>query len=555
MSGAEPADAPAAERLGLWGRLREAGEGRLLPAVVSWLCCIVLGWFVAGVLVAPVAASTIYPRWQALVGAAVLVVGVIVAVGLSGGLVRWLEQHPWVRRGLGLLWLTALGATMVRVGLAIWAPTGWDSAMVEEWSYGMVHGGADSETLSWMINLYPNNSLLVAALTRWYELCAAVGITGRATGAVLITAMAMTAAFAIGYLTTRRVAGPTAGYVYAVLLTPFLAVSPYAAVAYSDTIGMLFPITIIYLFVRLLDADRLWVRGLLWLGIGVVFHLGYQVKPTVLFALLAVIGGGIAVTNWRRWTRPDLVRRATAAVALAAGVGVSVVGSNLLISPFGFAPEGEEVEHAMPFTHFLNMGAVRVETPYGTHRWGGYNHPDVVEMINLPPEERSEHAVDSYLQRVEAMGPYGYAEFLNDKGNWVFGDGSFFAYGEGTMSAPDPGWVRNDARSTAIRDWVNLHGAHYPTVLLGWQVLWLAVLVLLVAPVVAWPRGMFNLPSAAMRLSLVGLLVFLLLFEARPRYLYLYLPVFVALSSLTAVRVAGTLRRRSAPEQSAPVEG
>ena len=95
-------------------------------------------------------------------------------------------------------------------------------------------------------------------------------------------------------------------------------------------------------------------------------------------------------------------------------------------------------------------------------------------------------------------------------------------------------------------------GAHFDILLAWWQVVWLAVLALVAVPAVWWRRERFTPPAAMLRLGLLMLLAFLLLFEARPRYLYLDPPYFFVLAGLTVVAIVGARRRAHGVPETRP---
>ena len=520
-------------------RLRAAGGGNLLVAVVSWLVCLGFAWVVLWILVDPMRPFEYFARGWTWVGA-LAVVGLMQAVARRGRRpVEWLERRPWVRRGVGIGALAVAGLVMWRLGMAVRFPPGWDAGAVEDWGYGLAHGTRTADDHAQMATRYPNNLSLVGWLARWYQLCDLLGVSSMGMGTVLLNVLALGAALVLVWAVARRVAGPMAGYVAMVPAVPLLVASPWIGVAYSDTLGTVFPIGVVLLFLVARGSGSPRVQVLCWVGIGFLGLVGYRLKPTIVFVVVAVLAGVLVELRRRGGWRSGARRLGLALAGAAVGGVLASAVLGVVVGRTGIMPEGDERELATPLTHYLMMGAGYQEnSETGARAWGAWNGDDVALAESVPPEERLGHSFDVWVDRVQDWGPVGYPRFLNEKASWMLGDGNFNAFRHGYMNRPDQPWEFDDALSRELRTWMTPQHEQYRWLALVRQSVWFAALLLMVAPVVWWRPVIHGLPTAVMRVSLAGLLAFLLLFEGGSRYLYLYSPLVIVLAAVTSVEWA-----------------
>lgn len=516
---------------------RTKGWPDVLIRAVSWLVCLVLAWFVLSMLVAPARTSPFFSRASAW-ALALVWIGACLALRAWGARpVAWLEEHAAVRRTGGALLLAVSAFVMARVAMAVRLFPGWDAGMVEAWAHGLADGSMDRDTENYrsMANVYPNNLALVGVLTRWFQICRALGLESAAAGVVALNVLALSAALVLTWTLARLVAGPLAGYVAVLLAAPLVLLCPWLGVAYSDTLGAVFPVAIITLFVIARRASGRWLPIVCWAGLGAVALLGYQLKPTVVFTLIAVLaatlllwrrGSGTASAERLSWGQASR-RLGTTLAALAVGGALAASVLSVVVGRLEVAPRGDETQFATPMTHFMMMGAKE-----GAGAYGSWNAEDVAFTTAVPPAERAGATWDEYVRRVKEWGPSGYPLFLNQKALWILDDGNFNAFGHGMATRDEP-WDFTDPVSTALRPWLAIQFDEYKWLALLRHSAWLAVLLLVLAPVAAPRSRLHGVEAGVLRLSVAGLVTFLLFFEGGSRYLYLYLPVLLVLAATT----------------------
>jgi hypothetical protein len=127
--------------------------------------------------------------------------------------------------------------------------------------------------------------------------------------------------------------------------------------------------------------------------------------------------------------------------------------------------------------------------------------------------------------RLKAYGVGGYISFISQKGAWVIGDGTFYGYQEGTeKTAP---LLHTSKEDHLIQQIMHPSGRLYGTYVNVLQIGWITILLTMLAPFFLLKQRVYDDSTLIIFTSLLGLLVFLLLFEARSRYLYLYVPLFI----------------------------
>lgn len=513
-------------------------QPRLIIVPGLLLCGIIL-WLLVNVVVRPVEVGILrYDTLPVLLGTLLLllVIPSIHATAMRFG--SWLDSRPkWIHFIFLFIVLAVFFSAQLIIVKAIYLFPGWDAGAVLENAIGLAQGSLKTINADYF-SKYPNNIFLTLILAAFNRLMIFFGVPDLLLASVVLNVIVLLFGVLLTYLVARRVAG-TGGALLSLLPSAvFVVVSPWIAVPYSDTFGLLVPVLLIYLYIKAKDAEHLWVRMVFWAAIGLVGLIGFNIKPTVIFVLVGIA----AVTLMHSFMKLDGRQRWSGLASIFVVLGVFAAGSAALthfersttVIPFDI----KNNPNAVPFTHFLKMGAT------GS---GGYNEGDVQETFSIAdPQERFRNGLLVYRQRVEAMGPIEYAAFLSRKATWTFGDGTFGMWYEGVVSAQEDPFLSKDLTSRSIQDYLWLKGDNFPFMTGVWQSFWFLVLFLVAAPIVLRGGKLFNSSAGIMRISLLGLVLFQLFFETRARYLYLFVPFFILLAVLTLDSVMSRMNSRPA---------
>lgn len=513
----------------LGSRLRAKIDQAWLLLLPSLLFCALMLWIFVSIIVGP-----IEPDWgvfrydtaPVLLGSLAIMLILPSVYSAASRAAKWLETRPpWVHGVLLTAVLGLLFLIQLRLAISIYLFPGWDVDAVLKNAFGVADGSVHTIDPDYF-SKYPNNIMLVLVLALFSKIVLAMGGTDLLLASVVLNAGVLLCGVLLTYLVARRLAGTGTAILTLLPSTVFLVVSPWIAVPYSDSFGLLFPVLLLYLYLVARSATRWWSRLLVWSLIGFVGLVGFNIKPTVIFVVIAIILVFVTTIVMSRSTPRE---RVVALGSIGAALGVFMAGSSAVTYIEQRSPvisfDVTNNPEAFPLTHFLKMGATG---------YGAFTQTDVWETADIKdPRERFQNGLDVYAQRVQAMGPAGYADFLARKAIWTFGDGTFHMWTEGVVKSQDDPFISKDPISRSLQDYLWAKGEHFPFTMSVWQSFWMVIILLTAAPVVLRGGRLFTGPTAIMRLSILALFLFLLLFETRSRYLYLYLPFFILLATMT----------------------
>lgn len=511
-----------------------------------WVLSTIVALVLAHVLVAPLYGAYRYDRTHSAVVAVLFTVGLPVVAWGVRRVVPWLEAHQWVRRALVSLHAVVLVLVQLTLGRALAVYPGFDAGMIHMIAHTSVLGLPRGADLTGYIAAYPNNWLLISVVRHAYAASAGLGEGNVLLAAVVLNTAALTTSVCLAYLTARRIGRLATAYLVLGLSWVFIGLTPWIAVAYSDTLAMPFTIAVLYLFsVERTSGTARTTRAALWFAMACVGVVGYHVKPTAVFVLVAVIAVALLGRADRR--RPALLAAAAYTTAVLAGAVLATAAVSTATDGLRASAASVDPAVRLDVSHFLKMGAQTKPGPYNAY-YGAYAEEDVTASRTLEPgRERTVRNLETYADRVADMGPLGYPKFLWDKAAWFTGDASFFMWGEGGSVLDPMPWTATDALSTDVQDWFFIQGDHWPTLYAFWQGAWVVALLLVALTPLARRRDVGGPVAAAAQISVLMLIAFLLLFEARSRYLVLYLPFVLLLAAATLDSLAGRVADRAHP--------
>ena len=446
--------------------------------------------------------------------------------GLCAWTDSWVPKFRRLGKALSICTLlTVILTALLAIAYSTLRPTGFDSRVVLNGAINLALGGSASEFETAYFSIYPNNIFLELLYWKYFSLAHALGVIDPETFlwlSVVLNAVVLAFGVVLTYLVTRTLANRTAALFSLVLAFVFVVISPWLAVPYSDALGLVFPILLVYLYLRADQARTRTAQFWFWGAVGVVAATGYGIKPTVLITFVAICI--VALLRVRIWA-PLWRRNIAPGVALAlCCFGMANVSWTFVQNESGVVSfDMKTNENAVPITHFLMMGAG------GT---GIFNDEDIAATLAVPAgQDRFDFAAGAYVDRVDAMGVSGYTKFLGKKALLTFGDGTFAQWGEGgLLEFP---YVNADPVSVAVQNYFAPDGFNHSTLVNFWQAWWLIVLALLAVPLLLWRRSLFSADTVVLRVAVFGLFVFLMFFETRARYVYLYVPLILVLASVS----------------------
>ena len=387
--------------------------------------------------------------------------------------------------------------------------------LITNWDYGVVLDAAvryvtSGEMPGEYFARFPNNAPLYVLLTVWLGAAHALGVTDLVGATIVLSALAVTASQGFLYLTARRLWG--ARWALFALLGGMLTYGmlAYVPIAYTDTLSMPFPVCGAWLWLCARDAlaQRRWKRGAAFAAAcGAVLAPGAQIKVTCAVLLAAVCIDALLLLRGR-------AKAACGTAVLAFTVCYLLAGAAVDASPA--LPE-TDADDAVPYMHWVMMGLSGV---------GGYNNDDY-ELTLSGGTAEGMRAVDEaeIARRLETMGAAGFLRHLADKLSYIFGDGTFYS-GMKLRQAPER---LNLLHRLCLFEFRGFALLEYPVTGLH-----LAGVALAGFAALRRRREAGFLMTAAF-----GLGLFLLVWEARSRYLVNFLPILILCAVCGLVALCG----------------
>jgi hypothetical protein len=419
---------------------------------------------------------------------------------------------PWILIAI----MFALSAIVAFSSMFI---TGWDAGIVTNDAMSLAQGG---EIGIDYYSLYPNNRLLLLLLTAIFKLGASLGLTGKTAlygSAVLLNCIVfwLTGVMLYDYLRIQH--GKRAATFGTILYMLFISLSPWVLIVYTDSLGILFPVLILWLFTRL--PDNSWWKSLIkWALIVIASVVSYNMKAPAFIILIAIIMRSLitAVSDfWKKTFFKDVI---TVILVTVSCVLLIKASDTMLDKAFeNIAGIERDNNTALSAWHYLMMG-------HNDERDGTVNNDDVTFSIYISNyDERVSRNKAEFKERIKELWPDKLAYLYGRKLVMNYTDGSFGYALTGEDFIADP-LTADSVLNTWIRFFYRPGNAGSNLLLNIEQILWLGILFM------AFCSGIKRCTdNCSIYIALMGATAFITLFEAQARYLLIWAPLYIILAS------------------------
>nr|WP_142412024.1 hypothetical protein [Clostridium sp. Marseille-P7770] len=390
--------------------------------------------------------------------------------------------------------------------------TDWDVEILMRFSDLYAHNQNISD-YRWYFSIYPNNLFLAWIFSAIRFLAHKMGLHAHEYFVILSFQCFLNAA--TGYLLfciIEKLFGDTLfsgfGYTIYVLL---VGISPWVSIPYSDSMALIFPC--IYILVYIYKANSF----IMWFFIGICSAIGYKIKPQTFIMLIAIV----LVETFDDIKRTELKKKLLNDLIIISGI---VIGLYIIKSIVSTIPLAIDKNMSFGMAHFFMMGMNPVDM-------GVWSENDVIFSGTFATcAERNVANLHEAWNRIKDMQMIGVFKQLVRKTLTNYYNGTFSWGAEGVFF-----FEIFDPKNTPICDFLrSLYytgkyadiGKYYVLWSNYEQMIWMTILFL---NIFTWhvPKNKY---FCTIMLSILGLTIFELLFEARARYLYIYAPLYIILA-------------------------
>lgn len=290
-----------------------------------------------------------------------------------------------------------------------------------------------------------------------------------------------------------------------VIMFLFLPIYPYSTIMYTDTTSMFLPLGFLYCFIKIYQMPNDKKKYIYAAIMGALAFISLSLKVTALIVLIAFV---IHEIIQKRLLQMLKIMGVTLITFLVIEVSYTSIIKNTGIMGIPY-----EDTKQIPFTHFVMMGM------YGS---GAFSAEEWQFTLKLPDyETRKEANIQKIKERLKSYGTQGYIKFLNKK---IKGQ----TWGSGTYDFES---ILNsyNVDDNIAHQFLLTNGKYYRIVFYYCQIFHFTMLLGIIVSIgYSIKQGKKeNSIISISKLSILGLLIFLLLWETRSRYMLNFIPVYI----------------------------
>ena len=354
--------------------------------------------------------------------------------------------------------------------------------------------------------IFPNNIASLLIVTFAMKL-----FNTNVIGAYVINIIFIFLAAIFTVLVARKLGGERLGINTIILLICFMPMYLNSPIVYTDTLSIALPISIIYFWILAKEnKDSNKKKFYIYLSImAVISVISYNIKANAVIVLIAIFIDSIFCEK-KMFKQLFLV-------FLIFVVGMLI--TNKVIEK-AVIQDSRKNNYEFPLTHWVMMGLCLPESEGGTAiNYGSYSQADAdFTALQTTYQDKKDANIRVIKERIKNFGFVGYIKFLLKKFNYVWNDGTYYVL-------PIIGWDTLNKESLLYK--VVLGDLSYkfvrPFMTYFNNIIFILALYLIIKEVIRKDK---NDIVRIIGISIVGIAIFLLIWEARARYIYLFIPLF-----------------------------
>ena len=421
------------------------------------------------------------------------------------------------------------------VAKAIHFQVGWDVKYMWEMATQFLEGEVSSFYSRYIIT-NPNNIFIYAYNIFFLWLGEKLSLDGYILFIVFGILCANLSCYLVGITTYRFTGKSIPAYVAYGISVALMGLSPWITVPYTDTLSLWVSVLILDLYVIFRKKE-----GNLFLKVLILFSLGsvgYFFKPINLFVCLAIVIVEVFHFSKEKWNVKKIGIVFLALVVVAFGTKLVQKG---VWKAVDYTPDDR---YEKPATYYLMLG--------NNPQLGGvYNTVDDYYISGFYDiDQKKEESMKLLKERLSDMGVRGYLSLLVRKMDVDFNSGLFgwgkeadFVYELYSTDSSFDHFLRNIyyvGEDSACFSWLDQRnlcfpedGNYFQVLAVGTQGVWILVLFM------CGVYGFYMLKRKESRpgedvlsVAILGMILYLILFETNARYLISMLPLFFVMAGV-----------------------
>ena len=467
----------------------------------------------------------------------VMILGTIISITMLYILYSIVKRHSKLyafemKRKWKILILLALFIIQFIIALNVYADCGWDCGTLIE-TATQLHKGEDFYRYYFELN--PNNVLIVLIFKLIFTILGCFyTIENYMIIVVIFNLILIDIAFLATITIANKLLGKNVTKLVTLLMLPLIVFSLWMIIPYSDTFTVAIPVILFFLYMKVKEQEKSSFKYLLIALMGILCIVGYYLKPTTIIILIAIVLCEIILGKIDKSEIKTKIKRLgmTAFIFLFAVI-ISALAIKLWdnIELGKYISKENREKHSLTMTHYMMTGLNQVPVE-GTDKflYGVVNGPDFTGTTSHEGKKaKTEYNITVIKQRLSHLGLTGYIKYLYNKANWILSDGTFFYGGEGQFFTSDT--YSQNVLSKVLKPYFQLNTQQYNFVTANiMQISWCIVLFGLIFSV-NLKKDEQKKQMEILKFSIIGIIMFILMFEGRARYLINYVPIFIIVSA------------------------
>lgn len=386
--------------------------------------------------------------------------------------------------------------SIIIVGIS--TPIGWDVGTIVN---AAIDFESDPEWYQFYFSVYPNNRFI------FFLYNFLLHNSNKMSVWILLgylNIIAIDISIVITFFAVKKMANEVWGYLAVIVSIFVYGVFGWIIVPYSDTLVMPFIVGAWLLSMVEKDSTEQKRKIKFDIFLGIICFVGYLIKPTSMIFWIALILVNAFYAIARKTSFGIGKFLIIVSVFIGLNVGWQIYQKHQQIIEIDF-------NKSMPMTHFMMMG-LNEETN------GAFCADDVNYTWQFETtEEKKMGNIKIIQERLQNFGFGDYLSFIAEKFKYIFCEGDFFWGKEGGFASYD-----FETGNVPLKNYYYPDGKYHVAYLYVTQGAWLLVQLLFIGTIIRDQDENMTL----LHCTIFGLILFLLLFEMRSRYLIPFLPLF-----------------------------